>query len=439
MSLAPREPSDDNRSPASPPPQSPPPPYTALTVGRVMAYTAAVLFVVFIANLLTRLVDIVFLLLIGILLATAINPAAKRLRRMGFNRPASILSIYLLLVIIVGTLIAFIIPPIATQATDFVTNLPRAADNFEKRYATSNAQWVRELTAGAAQKLRDLSVNPPDITGIVRTRAVSVVSSVFSSLLSVVTVLLISFYWLTERNLIRRSLLGFVPERNRERVRDVWDHIERKLGAWFRAQLILCAIIGVASAIFLGVMRVQYWPLLALIAAVTEIIPILGPWIGGIPAVFVALINGPVQALIVAVFIIILQQIEGNILVPRIQGDAIGLSPLTVILAILAGTTLAGPIGGILAVPISAMIQVLVQDLVIARGTPDEDDIEPVFAAHDIQQARREGTNPPDGTRTNSGAFRQLRRIYNERATPAASGPVESDTPTPRNTLGDDD
>jgi len=380
-----------------------PPQQPNLTVGRVMLFTAAALVVIFVANLLLKVTDLLFLLLIGILLATAIDPLARRLRTMGFNRPASILSVYLLIFAIFGGLIAFIIPPIVAQGTDFATNLPRVADHLEQRYASSDVAWIRNGAHNGAIKLRQLSDNPPDVTGVLREQAVNVVSSVFGALLSIVTVLLISFYWLSERALIRRALLGFVPVPRRSRVNDIWTHIETKLGLWFRAQLILCGIIGGACALGYGVLRIEYWPLLALIAGATEIIPILGPWIGGIPAVLVAVTDGPVKAIIVAVFIIVLQQVEGNILVPRIQGDAIGISPLTVILAILAGTTLAGPIGGILAVPISAIIQVLVQDLIIARETNDQDDIDRILAAADAAQER--GENAADA------AFRQLRRL----------------------------
>lgn len=379
------------------------PPTSGLTVGRVMLFTAAALFVIFIANLLLKVTDLLFLLLIGILLATAIDPLARRLRKVGLNRPASILSVYLLIFALIGGLIAFILPPIVAQGTDFATNLPRVADHLERRYANSDVAWVRNAAHDGAAKLRELSDHPPDITGVVKEQAVNVVSSVFGTLLSIVTVLLISFYWLTERTLIRRALLGFVPVPKRTRVNDIWTHIETKLGLWFRAQLVLCGIIGASCAIGYGVLGLEYWPLLALIAGATEIIPILGPWIGGIPAVLVALTDGPVKALVVAAFIIVLQQIEGNILVPRIQGDAIGLSPLTVILAILAGTTLAGPVGGILAVPISAIIQVLVHDLIIARETDDQDDIDRILAAADAAQER--------GENAAEAAFRQLRRL----------------------------
>ena len=197
-----RQPTRQARGPASMSmPQEPapngPPSATGLTVGRVMLFTAAALFVIFIANLLLKVTDLLFLLLIGILLATAIDPLARRLRKMGLNRPASILSVYLLIFAIVGGLIAFIIPPIVAQGTDFATNLPRVADHLEQRYANSDAAWVRNAAHGGAVKLRQLSDNPPDMTGVLKEQAVNVVSSVFGALLSIVTVLLISFYWLT--------------------------------------------------------------------------------------------------------------------------------------------------------------------------------------------------------------------------------------------------
>ncbi len=368
-----------------------------------MLYTAGIITVFAAAQILLQLRDLIFLLLIGILLATAIDPLSRRLRRMGMNRGFSILTVYLLIFLAVGAVLAFMIPPIIEQATEFVKNIPNVATSLERQYGASDQEWIRNLTRNISERLREWTVNPPNITGVIRDQAVKVVSGVFGGLLSIVTVILISFYWMTERTLIRRALLGFVPTYSRARANEVWDHIETKLGAWFRAQLTLCAIIGITSAGGFGILGLQYWPLLALFAGVTEIIPILGPWVGGIPAVLIALTESPVKALIVAIFIVILQQLESNILVPRIQGDAIGLSPLTVILAILTGTTLAGPIGGILAVPISAMIQVLIQDLVIARETPGNVAVGSALA--DADDAERHGENGA------KAALKRLRRV----------------------------
>ncbi len=392
------------------PPPSAPPVFTTLTVGRVMAFTAAALFVIFVANVLLRITDVLVLGLIGILLATAINPLARRIQLMGLRRPASILSVYLLIFLVLGALVAFVLPPIVTQGTDFINRIPDYTKQFQGRFQNSDQVWLQELVAQVTAQLNNLYEKPPDVLKLAQGVAGNVLQRVLGSLVSIVTVILISFYWLSERNLIRRSLLSFVQEANRERVGTIWDHIESKLGLWFRAQLTLCAIIGVSCAVFYGVIGIKYWPLLAFIAGVAEIIPLIGPWIGGVPAVFVALLISPVKAIVVLVFLVILQQIEGNVLVPRIQGDAIGLSPLTVILAILAGTALAGPIGGLLAVPFAATIQVLIQDLVIARYTPETEDLHPAFANASRRAAQGQQIVPNDAQPT-PNVFRQVRNL----------------------------
>ena len=377
---------------------------TTLTVWRVMAYTAAVIIVIALANVLFHIRDVLILGLIGVLFATAINPVARRFQHAGLSRTPSILVVYLIILVLVGVLVGFIIPPVVAQGSEFVVSVPKLLNTLRTQYKQSDNLWFQ----GIAEQIDSFYANPPNFFEILRTGLVGALSGVFGSLLSVVTVVLISFYWLSERNLIRRSLLGFVPDVNRARVGDIWDHIESKLGAWFRAQLILCTIVGAGCAVFYGVAGIRYWPLLAFIAGVTEIIPIIGPWIGGIPAVFIALLNGPGHALAVAVFIVVFQQIEANVLVPRIQGDAVGLSPLTVILAILAGAALAGPIGGLLAVPISAIIQVLVQDLVIARLTPETESLEPALQRGSRRAARGQSPVPSDAHPT-PGVLRQVR------------------------------
>jgi len=408
----PRAPETTNSPPAESSPL--PPVYTTLTVGRVMLFTAAVLFVVFVANVLLRVTDVLVLGMIGILIATAINPLARRLQLMGLRRSVSILSVYLFIFLILGALIAFVIPPVVAQGTDFANHIPDYTKQFQDRFKNSDQVWMQELVTQLSAQLNNLYTTPPDVVNLARGYAGNVVTRVFGSFVSIVTVILISFYWLAERNLIRRSLLSFVAEKDRERVGSIWDHIEGKLGAWFRAQLTLCAIIGVSCAVFYGILGLNYWPLLAFIAGAAEIIPILGPWIGGVPAVLVALLGSPVQAIIVAIFIVVLQQIEGNVLVPRIQGDAIGLSPLTVILAILGGTALAGPVGGLLAVPIAAIIQVFVQDLIFARYTPETEDLQPALASATKWVAR--GQSPiAEGAKPSPGVLRQVRDVARER------------------------
>jgi predicted PurR-regulated permease PerM len=143
--------------------------------------------------------------------------------------------------------------------------------------------------------------------------------------------------------------------------------VESKVGDWLRGQLFLMLIIGVAAGIGYGLIGVRFWLLLALWAGITELVPIIGPWIGGIPAVAIALLHSWQQAAIVLTFLVLLQLAENSILVPRIMKGTIGLSPLTVFLAVLAGSTYMGPIGALLALPIAAAIQVIIQDAMRVR------------------------------------------------------------------------
>src|SRR5699024_8083845 len=128
-------------------------------------------------------------------------------------------------------------------------------------------------------------------------RAIPIVTSVGAGLVSTLTVLVITFYYLLERKLIRRVIIDQLSEKYRPRVDRLWTEVEDKVGGWMRGQLVLCLIIGSAATIAYGLIGLNFWPLLGLWAGITEIIPIVGPWIGVIPAIIVALTQGWQSAL----------------------------------------------------------------------------------------------------------------------------------------------
>ena len=194
-----------------------------------------------------------------------------------------------------------------------------------------------------------------------------------------ITVFVVAFYWLSERTIIKRSLMTWLPTSRANRVHRVWDDVELKVGGWVRGQLTLMVIVGAVSAVGYFVLGVKFWPALALFILIAEAIPLVGPYIGTAPAVLVALTQsgndglpgligmsdfGPtLRALLVVLFAIILQTVEGNVLIPRVMKNSVGMSPLTVIISILLGGTLAGLAGALVAVPIAASIQVILQDI----------------------------------------------------------------------------
>ena len=188
-------------------------------------------------------------------------------------------------------------------------------------------------------------------------------------IISIVSVMAIVFFWLVEHARLQRYALAFVPASRRSGWREAWNEIETRLGQWVRGQLILMAAIGVATGIAYSLLGLPSALLLGLFAALVEAIPIVGPALGAVPAILVALTVSPELALIVTVVYVVLQFIEGNVLVPMVMKNTIGISPFVVIVALLIGAAAGGIIGAFLAVPVAAAIEVVLERLQ-AREVP---------------------------------------------------------------------
>jgi predicted PurR-regulated permease PerM len=199
--------------------------------------------------------------------------------------------------------------------------------------------------------------------------------------------LTVVYFWLTEHARLQRYVLAFVPQDRRRRARDVWNSAETRLGMWVRGQLILMASIGVATGVAYTLLGLPSALLLGLIAALAEAVPIVGPLLGAIPAVLVAATISPELALAVAGIYLVLQLIEGNVLVPLVMRNTTGISPFLVILSVLIGGSVGGFIGALLAVPIAAAGEVLIEGLQ-AREVPIAQDPSTAETSDDE-------TNPP--------------------------------------------
>lgn len=370
-----------------------------LKIPSVIMVTAGVLFTLFIAWVMYSTLHILLLLFIAILLATAIEPVVNWLRRGPFNRSAGILVVYSGLFLIIA-LIGWITLPVIFQQ---VGALGRSLSDTATQMETSVSDWDRGIlrqqgllfadaldAIGNQFEAREPQPLPPDATPeqveaaeqekvAAAAETAVVVAEVFFAF---ITIFVVAFYWLSERTLIKRSVMSWLPAKRANRIRRVWDDIEVKVGGWVRGQLLLMGIVGVVSAIGYFVMGLQYWPALALFIAVAEAIPLVGPYIGTAPAILVALTQpggGFDKALLVVAFAIVLQTIEGNVLIPRVMKNSVGISPLTVLISILFGATLAGLAGALVAVPLAGAIQVIVSDLKAARES--EEKLEEVTAA----------------------------------------------------------
>jgi predicted PurR-regulated permease PerM len=175
-----------------------------------------------------------------------------------------------------------------------------------------------------------------------------------------------AFYWLTERDHFEQLVVKMIPGRHRERFVTIADRVESMLGAYVRGQTIICVTVGIFCFIVLSFLGVRSALMLAVFAALMEAIPLVGPFLGAIPAVLVALTDSPEKGLVTALAYIVIQQIEAQILVPKVMEHHVGLSPLLVLLALTAGALLGGLIGAVVAIPIAAALMLLFREFIVA-------------------------------------------------------------------------
>ena len=334
--------------------------------------TATSLFLVLIAFwIVTRIEYVIILGLFGLLLGTILEGPVRRIEARHIPRPAAIFMVYAAIIGLLVLLVFLIIPVISDQADTFREDIPHQLAELEADWENSSNPLLSGTGATLLGRAQEFLDNPAeggvDVDSNTVQNVIPVISGITAGIIAVVTTLVITFYYLMEKAFIRKLVIGQLDPRRQPRVDKIWQDVENKVGGWMRGQLLLCLIIGTIATISYGILDVRFWPLLGLWAGITEIIPIVGPWIGGVPAVIVALTQGWEKAVAVGIVIICMQTLENWFLVPRVMRGAVGLSPLTVFVAILAGTQFLGLTGAILAIPIAAAIQVILTDYFSAR------------------------------------------------------------------------
>jgi predicted PurR-regulated permease PerM len=329
----------------------------------------SLLMVLAVGYLLIQIQFVLVLVLLSLVFATVIQSPVDALERRRVPRPLAILLVYAGLIAGLTVLFVALSPVIRDQAVLFRTQAPKSLGELREAWQGSG----NAILAGPAQQVLGRAVafiqNPGQGVGVSvpQGAAIGLLTGIGGAVIGIVTVLIISFYYLMEKAWIRQVALHAATPDTRQRISRTLDEVEQKVGDWLRGQLTLCLVIGITATLGYAALRVNFWPLLGLWAGMTEIIPILGPWLGGIPAVIIALTQGWEKALLVVGFILLLQMTENAILVPRIMRGAVGLTPLTVFIAILAGTEFAGIAGALLAIPVAAVIQVLLSQYTAAR------------------------------------------------------------------------
>jgi len=354
-----------------------------LAVSSIVKAAVAVLGIVLVAALFYAIRDKIILLLLAIFLAVVIDPGVTFLERSKMPRGFAILLVYLLALTLLLFLVVSLIPIIAEQIQQMAVRLAERIDMFlaDPRFHLPliGEEINQYLNALLHQVLADISVG-----GSLQTLqqfgqrlsnaaqgslifVVGVAGSVVQFIVQLIFVLVLAFFLQLEKEGVVRWVRVFLPYRYRRYAEGKAEAIHRKLAQWIHGQLMLSLSIGIIVFAALSILRMPYALTLAVLAAFTEFVPVVGPIIAAIPSVFIALAqSGFVPALIVAVVYYGIQWCENNLLVPLIMKRAVGLSPIAVMFAMLVGVsfpeTIHPILGMLLAVPVSTILSIFIQD-----------------------------------------------------------------------------
>ena len=311
--------------------------------------------------------EALMLIYVSALIAMGFAPVVQFIERSRLGARArvprwlAILVIYVAIIALLVLVALAVVPPLVAQAGALWARLPAEFDKFQAfliryklmRRPITLAEVVQNAPTGSAN----------DAVGTVLIALSSLVGGMFGF----ITILILSFYLLIEAKSMFEYIARFIPPGRRGDVANAAREAVVKVSAWLRAQFVLAGVMGTFAAVGLFLMGVPYFYVVALVAAIGETIPIVGPVIGGITAVAVALSVSPKLALMVGVYFLVLHQLEANVLVPKIMERRVGVSPVAVLVALLIGGALWGLVGAILAIPTAAILSIIVDQIAADR------------------------------------------------------------------------
>jgi predicted PurR-regulated permease PerM len=323
-------------------------------------------------------------LLIAVAVVYLLNPLVSALERRGVPRVAGAGIVYVLFLCIVALLISLLVPLVARQVTEVVTHFPdylTDAQAYVRRVAARFGQEPNfRLDAEQVREWLSAGENRQTVTRYL-TGLRSVTTSVISGLIIFVIGPVMAFYLLVDLPQLERGAMALIPPGRRDEIRGLMDRIGQAVGGFFRGQLLVALFVGVASSIGLWLIGLPFWLLVGMVAGVFNLVPLVGPFIGGGLAVIIALLSGePLKAVWAALVLLIVQQIDNHLISPNVMSRTVQVHPVVVMLALLVGASFAGLFGMLIIVPLVAVAKIVFLFMwskyvdygaELTRGSPD--------------------------------------------------------------------
>jgi len=311
--------------------------------------------------------DLVLVLLTSVVIASAIEPATRWFGKYKIPRVVAVLFVYIALVLVIASILYIFVPPLFTEVSAFLSILPEylASVDLSSSVGGINASDTGGLfsTLSETFSLTEVFEGLQNITAGFAGGTFQTISAVFGGVFSLILVIVLSFYLAVQPRGIDDFLEIITPVKHEKYVINLWRRSQAKIGKWMQGQLVLGLLVGILVYLGLTILGVPYALTLALLAAVTELIPVFGPIIAAVPAAILGFLDSFTLGLMVVGLYIIIQQFENHLIYPLVVRKVVGVPPLLVILALIIGAKLAGFLGIILSVPIAAAIIEFTDDI----------------------------------------------------------------------------
>jgi predicted PurR-regulated permease PerM len=324
----------------------------------ILLVAMAIALMFFSLAVLRQLRDFVILLLIAAFLSVALEPGVAYLATRGWRRGAGTAAMFGLLVVGGGTFIALMIPLIVDQILDLIDRTPDYIDNLSEFAGRLGLDLSPERVAEALSGVdADLQSYAADIAGSVFGVGTRLLTTFFQGL----TIALFTFYFTAEAPKIRRGIASLLPERRQRDVIKVWDIAIEKTGGYFYSRALLALAAALVTWLVLTIIGLPFPLALGLwVGVLSQFVPVVGTYIGGALPVLIALLESPAKAAWVVVYIVAYQQVENYVLSPRVTARTMSLHPAVSFGSAIAGGTLLGAPGAIMALPVAATLQAFI-------------------------------------------------------------------------------
>ena len=343
---------------------------------KIFAILIIIFLLIYIINKYSFLSESIYAIFVAIIFSYLLNPIVNYIENKGISRFLSVMLIYLVLIVTIFLLIFVFGPKITKEFKNLASILPKYLDRVFRFFDSIYNKYIKNIDNIPPQLDGVKGIYKDNISKVenIFTKWISKFTEktidIFSKIFTIVLIPILSFYFLNDKEYFKKKVYFCIPKNYRNHVLILSKDINNVISQFIKGRVLVAMFVGITTTISLIVLRIDFALIIGLMAGIADIIPYFGPVIGIIPAVFFALLKSPIRALWVVIIFTVIQQIESNIITPKVVGESVGIHPVTVILSLIIGGGFFGVTGMILAIPTVGVLKVLYSYLVenVNRG-----------------------------------------------------------------------